>query len=169
MDRIEQIKHHLQVADGDEATVSKHRWMASELIWLEVNDGKSRRALAEEIGKSHTHVRYMFNCWDMVGRKLAVSGHVDSFPNFQAIYASSEIRGESDPEPDGHGGDRKRRKGGEDSGADYTAHGLVVTAANSLDALARNRAYWPLLTEDDLAVLRTICPTVRALLRDSGR
>jgi len=167
-DRIEQIKRHLAKADGDESAISVHRWAASKLIWEEVQSGTSRRALADAIGKSHTHVRYMYNCWDLVGRKLDVSGTSDSLPNFQAIYASDEIRGTEDGDSDSQPGSGKRKRK-PDEQMDYTTHGLVVQAANAIDALARNRAHWPLLSEDDLALLRAIPPQVRALLRDSTR
>jgi hypothetical protein len=168
MDRIAEIKRHLAKADGDEAVISVHRWAASKLIWEEVQAGTSRRGLADSIGKSHTHVRYMYNCWDIVGRKLAVSGGPDSLPNFQTIYASDEIRGEAD-EGDGQTGSGKRKRHQPDEQMDYTTHGLVMQAANAIDALARNKAHHPLLTDDDLELLRAIPPTVRALLRESSR
>lgn len=170
MERIEEIRKHEAIADRQEHLTSMHRWMAAELIWEEVTSGTSRRELATEIGKSHTHVRYMFNCWDMVGRKMidGVKSHTD-LPNFNTVYNSAEVRGEHDPDG-GEEGEREgshRRKGQEPD--DYSAHGLVMAASNSVDALARNRAYWPLLTDDDIAVLRELMPVIRALIRDIGR
>jgi len=167
VDRIAEIKHHLAEADGDEATVSVHRWAAARLIYEEVQSGTSRRALAEQVGKSHTHIRYMYNCWDIVGRKLQVSGSEKSLPNFQAIYASDEIRGMEDGEEQKGSGDRRRKRPDDENS--YTTHGLVVQAATAIDALARNKTHHSLLTEDDLKLLRAIPPTVRALLRESGR
>jgi hypothetical protein len=165
MDRIAEIKRHLSIAEGDERTVSAHRWEAARLIWEEIEEGKSRRELAREIGKSHTHVRYMYNCWDLVGRKLVVSGGSDALPNFQAVYMSDEIRF---PEDDEHKAQERHQRQREREQEDHTAHGLVMRAANAVDSLARNSAYWPLLTDDDWDVLRAIPPTIRALIRESA-
>ena len=165
MNRIEEIKSYLKAAEREERKSSHSYWRAAELIWEEVTAGTSRRALATEIGKSHTHVRYMYNCWDMVGRKIE-----GDLPNFNTVYNSAEIRGEHDPDGDGgDGGDREgghRRRGQEPE--DYSAHGLVMQASNAIDALARNRAFHQLLTPDDIAVLRELQPIIRALLRDLG-
>jgi hypothetical protein len=165
-DRIEEIKRCLLVAEGDEHVASVHRWKAARLIYDEVRSGTSRRELGSRIGKSHTHVRYMYNCWDIVGRKLQVSGSPDTLPNFQAIYMSDEVRGDSGEEPDGGktGSRRERRRRREDSALDTSAHGLVKSAAVAVNAIAQNPAYWPLLTDEDIEILRAIPPAVRAIL-----
>lgn len=162
MGRIEEIKRLEKIADRHDKASSDHRWQAAELIWEEVTEGTSRRELAESIGKSHTHVRYMFNAWDMVGRKID-----GDLPDFNQVYNSNEIRGTSEPgelEGGTGGGDRSR-----EPGPDYTAHGHVVSAANAIDALARNRAFWPLLTDDDIAIIRELPDIIDGLLRDIGR
>jgi hypothetical protein len=164
MNRIEEIKRQLAAAEQNEKKASHSYWRAAELVWEEVTAGTSRRSLATEIGKSHTHVRYMFNCWDMVGRKIE-----GDLPNFNTVYNSAEVRGDHDPDG-GEDGEREgshRRKGHEPD--DYSAHGLVMQASNSIDALARNRAFWALLTDDDIALLRELQPVIRALIRDIGR
>jgi len=169
LDRIAEIKRHEAIADRDDAKTSDHRWEAARLIWEEITEaGTSRRALATAIGKSHTHVRYMFNCWDLVGRKLVVSGAETSFPNFNTIYTSDEIR-ESPEDNDGEQGQKARRgrySGSGEDQSDYSAHGLVVQASNAIDALRRNPAYHQLLSEDDMVLLRELSGSVRALLRD---
>jgi hypothetical protein len=173
--RTERIIRLESEADRKDSHTSELRWEASQLIWEEVSEGTSRRGLAQLIGKSHTHVRYMFNCWEVAGRKLRVSGDMNSLPNFQTIYMSAEVRGDYDPDGADDGGkdrarDRKKGKGRDgEPERDYTASGLVATAANAVNSLAKNRAYWALLSEDELTVLRAIPPTVRGILRESGR
>jgi hypothetical protein len=169
MDRIAEIKRCLLVADGDEKIVSKHRWKAAKLIWEEVKDGKSRRELGEEIGKSHTHVRFMYNCWDMVGRKLLVSAGLDSLPNFQAIYTSDEVRGTSDSDEHKEGSGSRKREPGKDPRSEYTAHGLVVQADNAIDALLRSPAYHQLISDEDIVILRKLPAEIRSLIRKCGR
>lgn len=167
MDTVEAIIEHLKLADGDESEVSYHRWEASRLIWEEIKAGKSRRGLAGDIGKSHTHVRYMFNCWELVGRKLEVSDPHE-LPNFQEIYMSSEVRGEPDNNPGDDKRDRRNRRE-PDPEDDVSAHGLTLRAANALDTLNRNEAFWPLLTDDDVAVLREAGASLGSILAGIGR
>jgi hypothetical protein len=165
MDRIEQIKKHLSIADGEEKSVNHHRWEASRLIWEEIEEGASRRELGKAIGKSHTHVRYMYNCWAIVGSKLPESQR----PSFQDTYMSPEVRGENgeDEERDRSGsGDRKRDR--REPEGDYTAHGQVNAAWGAIDALQRNKAYHQLLTEEDIDRIRQLPSMIRALLREIG-
>lgn len=169
MDRVAEIKRHEAIADRDDAKTSEHRWKAAELIWAEITDGKSRRALAGEIGKSHTHVRYMFNCWDMVGRKLVVSGGASALPNFNTIYTSEEVRESAEENVEEAGHKARRGRYSDQDQTDYSASGLVAQAYEAIGSLRRNPAYWPLLTEDDRTRLRELPGSIRALIRDSSR
>jgi len=156
-DRIEEIKFHLSAAEGPDRQAGIHMWEAARLIWEEVDSGTSRRELAREIGKSHTHVRYMYNCWDLVGRKTD-----GDLPNFNEVYHSSEVRGENeDTEPS----ERKRGREPED----HSAHGLVMTITGALGELTGNPAFWPLMTDEDWALISEVPAVIDALMRDSGR
>jgi len=160
-DRVAEIKRHLAAAEGPDRDASIHMWEAARLIWEEIDSGKSRRALGQEIGKSHTHVRYMFNCWDIVGRKIG--GKPEDLPQFSEVYHSTEVRGEpSEGSGDGQGNKRRREP------PDHTAHGLVMSASESIDGLARNPPYWVLLTEEDWTVLRELPAVIDALIADAG-
>lgn len=160
--RIEKIKHHLAAAEGPDRQASHHLWVASQLIWEEVEAGTSRRQLAQEIGKSHTHVRYMYNCWDLVGRKVMTgAADTEALPSFNEVYHSTEVRGDSDQ----GSGDGKRREREVD---DHSAHGLTSRAATAINELASNPAFWPLMTEEDWMVIREIPAVIRSMIRESG-
>jgi hypothetical protein len=170
MDRIDRIKALLAEVDQPEAEASAKRWIASRLIWEEVSEGTSRRELAEKIGKSHTHVRYMFNCWEMVGRKLGVSGEAEGLPPFQEIYMSAEVRGAPEeerrmppPQPEQQP-ERDWSVGAEPATAPYTAAGFIATAEQAIQALADNTAFWPLFTAEDKAGLARIRHAIDQLL-----
>lgn len=163
MDKIEEIRIHLSAADGKGATVSGHRWKAAQLIWEVVQAGESRRGLADKLGKSHAHVNYMYKCWDLVGRKLVVSGPED-MPDFQTVYTSEEVRGESASKqvPESAGGGSREPKEGrsaadreptKDSGDNVTASELVRRAAEAVGTLRDNQAFWVLLTTEDRETL----------------
>jgi hypothetical protein len=171
LDRVEEIKRHEAIADREDERTSGHRWEAARLIWEEITEsGTSRRALADQIGKSHTHVRYMFNCWDIVGRKLVVSEGSSSLPNFNTVYTSEEIRESPEGNAEDEQGHKARRgRYSDQDQVDYTAHGLVVQASNAIDSLRRNPAYWPLLTDDDMGLLRELPAASRDLLREIAR
>jgi hypothetical protein len=165
LSRITEIIKHESIADRNDHFTSQHRWAAAQLIWEEIDEGNSRRGLAQEIGKSHTHVRYMYNCWDIVGRKLELDGEVvhSKLPNFNDVYHSVEVRGDPESSAEGDGGSRKLREA-----PDHTAHGHVMAAASAIDALLRNPAYWPLLTDDDWVIIRELPAVIDGLLTDSG-
>ena len=162
MTRIEQIKKLLAMADEEELSVSEHRWEASRLIWEEIEDGATQRGLAKEIGKSHTHVRYMYNTWNLIGQRLPA----DALPNFNTAYNSPEVRGEAADEEDSGSGDRRRR-GLDGNRGDYSTSGLVLQAVNAIDALARNPAHWETITEEELARLEEIPARIRRIVRHS--
>jgi len=159
-ERIAAIKQHLEAAEVPNKLASFHMWSAAMLMWEEVDNGKSRSALGREIGKSHTHVRYMYNCWDVVGRKLG--GKIEDLPPFNEVYHSTEVRG--DPESAPESTERQRREA-----PDHTAHGQVMAAANALNALATNPAYWPLLDDGDWMILSELPAVIESILRDAGR
>jgi len=164
MDRVEEIRKHEAIADRNDATTSEHRWIAAQLIWEEVNEGKSRRQLGQERGKSHTHVRYMFNCWDLVGRKLGGLDADGGLPSFNEIYNSVEVRG--DP---GEGSGKGSAGGRHREPEDHSAHGLVMTASGAISEIADNPAFWAVMTDEDWIIIRELPAVIRALLRDSGR
>ena len=58
-ERVDQIIQHEAAADQKASEAEEHRWEAARLISEELADGKSQVRLADEIGKSETHVRYM--------------------------------------------------------------------------------------------------------------
>lgn len=164
MDRVGQIIEHEAIADRNDATTSEHKWIAAQLIWEEVTEGASRRELGRQIGKSHTHVRYMFNCWDLVGRKLGGLDADGGLPSFNEIYNSVEVRG--DPgEGSGQSGGKHRRREPED----HSAHGLVMAASGAISELSDNPAFWAVMTDEDWAIIRELPAVIEAFLRDSGR
>jgi len=58
--RVVQIRDHLRRSD-------EHRWEAARLIVAELDDGKSQRSLAGEIGISQSHVSRMARVWQKHG------------------------------------------------------------------------------------------------------
>jgi hypothetical protein len=158
LDRVSEIIEHESIAEGEEHVTSYHRWAAAELIWQEVTEGKSRRELGREIGKSHTHVRYMFNCWDTVGQKLGLS--YDQLPNFNTVYNSPEIRGDIDGD-----GDTGQKRRNDHEGEDHSAHGIIMAMAT----LVGQPAYIDLITDDDWVILGELPGQIRRFLRDAGR
>jgi hypothetical protein len=71
-----------------------NHWEAARLISEELADGKSQRQLANEIGKSHTHVQHMAKAWEWQ-LKLPPSDR----PPFNELYNSPEVRGQSAAKP----------------------------------------------------------------------
>ena len=182
MSAIEEIKTHLSAADGESVTASTHRWEAARLIWETIKTGESQRSIAEQVGKSHTHIRYMYNCWEMVGRKLRVSGSED-LPDFQSVYNSDEVRGykpkaedKAVPEAKAEGStpttDREPREGTstadrqpeEDSDRPRGASGLVSQAQKNIAELYDHRSYWQLLSGEDKINLEDIARKIRHML-----
>jgi hypothetical protein len=162
MDRIAEIKSHLRVAEDNEHKASEHFWEAARLIWEEVNDGTSRRELARALGKSHTHIRYLYNCWEMVGAKA------DNLPPFNAVYNSDEVRGRDEEEEEGQSqtASRGARNLKPDHDPDRSVHHLIGIAASNINEVRHRRDISKVITEDDITVLQGVLDDIRALLRD---
>jgi hypothetical protein len=64
------------------------------VIAEELDNGKSQRELAREIGKDEKHVRLMRKSWELCGLKSAVER-----PPFNQVYNSPEVRSGNSPEP----------------------------------------------------------------------
>jgi hypothetical protein len=156
MNRVSEIIRLEKLAAGNDTKASEIWWEAAYLIWQEIQAGKQQKVLAEEIGKSRTHVCWMNKCWELASIMVAR-------PPFMEMYHSAEVRGES-AMIDQTGAGRKPREVD-----DHSGHGLVSKAAEALGELSANPAYWPLMTEDDWTVIRELIPVIRSLLRDSGR
>lgn len=157
-----------QAAKTEKAS-SADRWRAAQLINGQL-EHKTFRQLSQDIkeagGKgSIGHLERMKKCWELVGSVQweAFKDDFAQYPNFTTIYQSDEIRGEN---PEGKGGDRKPK--GNDH-EDFSAHGLTLAASNAVGSLVDNPAFWPLLTDDDTAMLRDTKDKLRILIRDIGR
>lgn len=173
MDTVQRIKELEPKAEKTTAIGSKLHWEVAQLYWTAIEkEGITKASLARQVGKSAMHVLYMYRCWDRIVVKTGLVYDEDygNLPSFYPTYNSAEVRGDSDQNEDvSDTGGSKRKHGHGEEPADYTTHGLVEAAAKAVNTLAQNKAHWPLLSEDDLTVLRAIPPTIRALLRDSSR
>jgi len=136
-----------------ERASSGDRWHAAHLISAQLAR-KTYRQLSQEIvsagGKgSIGHLERMAKCWKLVGRVQYETHKEDwaRYPNFTTVYQSDEVRGTAEESSGSQG------SGGRDE-EDQSAHGLTMAAANAIAKLARNRVYWPLLTEDDVNTLK---------------
>ena len=157
-----------QAAQTEKAS-SADRWRAAQLIHGQL-EHKTFRKLSEDIktagGKgSIGHLERMKKCWEIVGSVQweAFKDDFAQYPNFTTIYQSDEIRGEGEGDK---GGDRKRKGSDQE---DFSAHCLAQAASDAVASLAENPAFWPLLTDEDLEMLRETKDTLRALIRDVGR
>ena len=91
--RIHAIMFHEAEADRLQARSDEHRWHAAELIaTAELAEGTTKARL-RQIGKSEAHVRYMARAWE-TKLKFRV---LPSFPPFNEIYNSPEVRGIAAP------------------------------------------------------------------------
>jgi hypothetical protein len=101
MDRIARIIELESAAAKPEQVASATRWRIAKLYWEEHNSGTTQAEIAERVGKSRPHVSYMVKCWEVCGRLF--SGRLSAFPDFQTIYRSPEVRGQSAEPPSGRG------------------------------------------------------------------
>ena len=90
LSNVEKIIKHEALADRGQEAVDKHRWEAARLIWEELATGKTQETLAEEIGKSQSHVSKMARAWQKYSPENS---------NFQEVYyrLSSKPRRATDP------------------------------------------------------------------------
>lgn len=88
MSRVEEIIKAEAEADRLQNETDAWHWLAAELIAAELDEGKSQRQLAREIGKSHQHVSRMVRCWH-----LKVTNPTQAL-DFNQVYNSPEVRGE---------------------------------------------------------------------------
>lgn len=163
MDEIKQIQYHENAAEMPEGQASYHKWWAAKLIAEVVDSGTSQRELGQQLGKSNTHVRYMYRSWNLVGRKLYVSGNeeMEGMPNFSTVYNSDEVRGRDGealiPVPEVEKAERTGDVGGgyteNDIDDDPTAAGMVRAIARAAMSLRRSEALKDLLTDEDYALL----------------
>jgi hypothetical protein len=63
MTKVEEIAWLEREADRLGQQADDYRWRAARLIAEELDDGKTQRVLAKEIGKSQTHVSLMAQVW----------------------------------------------------------------------------------------------------------
>jgi hypothetical protein len=168
-DRVSQILEHERAAAGDDIGYSRHKWEAARLIWQDVQEGKSRHALAEEISRSHTYVNWMVKCWELM-RKRGISDSIDRLPLFSEVYYSTEIRGESagrarQPRPDQEdtGRDRGERDDADNRHTERPADWVAGILAYA-EKLEEHTATWPLISHDDVIALRGIPKRIRAII-----
>jgi hypothetical protein len=166
---IEEIQKHLAIAEGTDRDSGIHRWAAARGIWEHRQLGKSLRQVGEEIGRSHMYVQYYERVWALAGREVweaATDKATVVFPEFKDIYYSVEVRG---PSIVGRHADADEDEGTEDirtgadreehepvDEADFTAHGLVTTAADAIERLYGRKAEWATLSTEDRVTMGKI-------------
>lgn len=162
-DLMDQIKHHMKLADESEATASENNWAASRYVWEAVQAGIVQKDIAEETGKSQAHITRLKKCWEVRVINQGVRRPVyRDLGNFYQFYNSPEVRGES-ARPDGERSGSGERRGGEER-SDYSTSGLVFRARSAIDALYRNDAHMETITDEDLAALKEIRARIREIL-----
>lgn len=160
MNRIDEIIYHETAADAESSTRSAHRWQAAKLIYEEVESGKTKYKLAQEIGKSQHHVRWSARCWDLVGKHYADGNEFSDFPNFNDTYHSDMIRGDQELPSE----ERKPRSSGRSWSSSNeaaeperdNAPAWVAMADEAARLLDAHPITWQLLTEDDRIVLKSL-------------
>lgn len=163
MDRVTDIIEHEKAADATASTESAHRWRAAHLIFQEIEDGQTKTALGELIGKSKTHVLYMYRCWERVGRKFPDTP-LGELPVFSKIYSSTEVRGEPEKVRERQSG--KRDTTAQDSQPDkFSAAAWVLAIDEAVTLLGRHRVTWDSLEPSDIAVLKRIPDRVVSILK----
>lgn len=108
VDRIARIIELEGTAAKPEKVASEVRWETARLYWEEARSGTSQTDIAAAVGKSRPHVSYMIKCWEVCGRLF--TGKLAGFPDFQSIYRSAEVRGQSAEPTSERGGDGSRRQ-----------------------------------------------------------
>lgn len=165
MDKIAEIRHLEAEADKTDTGISTYRWRAAQLIHEVVSDGTSRRGLADDIGKSHTHVNYMFKCWDLVGAKMFPSVPIEQLPAFQTVYMSTEVRGEPAAEAVQTGGGEARGytgRGRQPKESDEPKTWIEI-ANEALAHLTDHPAFWPLFKDEERELLASFIPKIKKI------
>jgi len=165
LDLMDQIKHHIKLADESEATASENNWAAARFVYMAVKAGIVQKDIAEETGKSQAHITRLKKCWEIRVVNQGVKRPVyRDLGNFYQFYNSPEVRGESaNREPgSGSGRDGERR---EAEHGDYSTAGLVFAARKAVDALYRNPEHMEAISDDDISALREIQARIREILR----
>jgi hypothetical protein len=136
MDRIARIIELESAAAKPEQVASATRWRIAKLYWEEHNSGTTQAEIAERVGKSRPHVSYMVKCWEVCGRLF--SGRLSAFPDFQSIYRSAEVRGQSaEPTGRGNGGNERRQRQPDDIHTKVARFGyLAGDIAGSIGAVS---------------------------------
>lgn len=173
MDKVQIIvKLQRESAHLDE-TSNIRRWCEAQLIWEELQS-RSFRALGtaiKEAGGSGSlrHLQLMKKCWEGFGQPLWDGGNNDfaKYPHLNTLYNSDEVRGEPDGDDNGGGGGSGDRRDRREPEGDYTPSGLILKANSYIESLERS---WDpkLLTDDDIARMRSMTARIRALLRTIG-
>lgn len=193
MDRIAEIIRLENAAEKRVKPLSADRWRAAELIYAEIRDGKSLRKLGDEIGQTHTHVRYMYRCWDFfVARPGTRFDSYEALSDFAEAYRSPQVRGADDPkaplpepqlgpgvarmsEADRRNEQRHERSEDEpgyvglrvprlDEAPGRGANEYVATAASYVAEVNEHTAYWTLLSDQAKEALRTMNDQIRRIL-----
>jgi hypothetical protein len=151
--RIREIIALLRQAEHDGTTQSEYNWRASRLIWEEVQAGTKQVDLAQQIGKSQSHVTRLKKCWQIfvIDPGVEFSCYAD-LGSFYEAYNSPEVHGESQRRNERNRGDYGQGPGGKNSRSsedeDFSADGLIKRSYTALSILANNPAFWPLLTKE---------------------
>jgi hypothetical protein len=131
--RIARIIELESQASKPESAASAVRWETARLYWEEYRAGTPQKDIAEKVGKSRPHVCYMVKCWEICGRKIT-----GDLPDFQTIYRSPEVRGQSaDISDPGRGSSEPRERKADDihsQTAQFT--GLAPAIAAGMPALS---------------------------------
>ncbi len=101
LSRIQEIVWHEAEAARLQSEADEHKWTAAKLIWEELQGPpkKSQRKLADEIGKSQPHVKFMAATWEYFGGISDNLGYQER-PPFNEAYHSAKVRGTREDRPE---------------------------------------------------------------------
>lgn len=172
MNRIQEIIRLESEAALPEGEASLRRWQVARLMWEEVQTGKSRNELAEEVGKSRKHVQWMVKSWEVVGQHIPTGG---VFPPFNPVYHGPEVRGESVVRDDSampRSGVRKEPKDfsqGTPKDEQAQEKSWPAAIAEAADMLQRFPAFWDMIGESELEGLDRARYTIEEILSARNR
>jgi hypothetical protein len=168
--RIREIIALLRQAEHDGTTQSEYNWRASRLIWEEVQAGTKQVDLAQQIGKSQSHVTRLKKCWQIfvINPGVEFSCYAD-LGSFYEAYNSPEVHGESQRRNERNRGDYGQGPGGKNSRSseddDFSGHGLVARAYTAISILSNNPGFWDVLGEEDWIMLKAVPGLVSSIQR----